>query len=126
MEHPIDTMMDGLDVAFTGPMDLSVDYGVPGQFDHPDVVARVREVEAAAARTKTMMGAFLGSVEQAAKQVAAGYRFLAVSGDIALLGNAAKALVASLKQTDDPITRGHQSVLNPDEYPMPATGPVAG
>ncbi len=98
MEQPIDAMMDGLDVAFIGPMDLSVDYGVPGQFDHPDVAARIREIESAAARTTTVMGAFVGSVEQAAKLVAAGYRYLAVSGDITLLGNAAKTLVSSLKQ----------------------------
>jgi len=97
MEQPLDALMEGLDVAFIGPMDLSVDHGVPGQFDHPNVVARIREVEAAAARTNTAMGAFVGSVEPAAKLVAAGYRFLAVSGDIALLGSAAKTLVASLK-----------------------------
>jgi 2-keto-3-deoxy-L-rhamnonate aldolase RhmA len=98
LEPPLETLMEGLDVAFIGPMDLSVDYGVPGQFDHAEVVARIREVELAAARTKTAMGAFVGSVEQAAKLVATGYRFLAVSGDIALLGGAAKTLVASLKQ----------------------------
>jgi 2-keto-3-deoxy-L-rhamnonate aldolase RhmA len=44
------------------------------------------------------MGAFVGSVEQAAKLVAAGYRYLAVSGDITLLGNAAKTLVATLRE----------------------------
>jgi len=98
MEQPIDAMMGGLDVAFIGPMDLSVDYGVPGQFDHPDVVARIRAVEAAAARAQTVMGAFVGSAEQAAKLVAAGYRFLAVSGDIALLGGAAKALITTLRE----------------------------
>ncbi|MFH1858070.1 MAG: aldolase/citrate lyase family protein, partial [Candidatus Omnitrophota bacterium] len=98
VEEPIDTMMQGLDVAFIGPMDLSVDFGAPGKFDHPEVVTRIREVEAAAARTGTHMGAFVGSVEQAAKLAAAGYRYLGVSGDITMLGNAAKNLIASLHQ----------------------------
>jgi 2-keto-3-deoxy-L-rhamnonate aldolase RhmA len=98
IEEPIDAVMEGLDVAFIGPMDLSVDFGAPGQFDHPEVTARIRQIEAAAARAGTHMGAFVGSVEEAARLAADGYRYLAVSGDITLLGNAAKTLVASLHE----------------------------
>lgn len=98
MEEPIDKMMEELDVAFIGPMDLSVDFGFPGQFDHPEVVTRIRRIEEAASRTGTYMGAFVGSVEQTAKLTAAGYRYLAVSGDVTILGNGAKSLVASLHQ----------------------------
>jgi 2-keto-3-deoxy-L-rhamnonate aldolase RhmA len=96
IDEPIDQMMEGLDVAFIGPMDLSVDFGVPGQFDHPDVVARIGKIEEAAARTGTYMGAFVGSVEQAGKLAKTGYRYLAVSGDVTLLGNSAKNLIESL------------------------------
>jgi 2-keto-3-deoxy-L-rhamnonate aldolase RhmA len=103
IDEPIDEMMQELDVAFIGPMDLSVDFGVPGQFDHPDVVARIRRIEEAAKRTNTYMGAFVGSVEQTAKLAAAGYRYLAVSGDITMLGNSARSLVASLHQAIDKI-----------------------
>ncbi len=98
IEEPIDKMMQGLDVAFIGPMDLSVDFGFPGQFDHPEVVTRIHQIEEAASRTGTYMGAFVGSVEQAAKVAAAGYRYLAVSGDVTMLGNSAKTLVSSLHQ----------------------------
>ena len=98
VEEPIDPMMEGLDVAFIGPTDLSVDFGVPGQPDHPEVAARIQRVEEAAARTGTYMGAFVGSVKQASKLAAAGYRYLGVSGDITLLGNAARDLVSSLRQ----------------------------
>jgi 2-keto-3-deoxy-L-rhamnonate aldolase RhmA len=98
IEEPIDKMMQGLDVAFIGPMDLSVDFGFPGQFDHPEVVTRIHQIEEAASRTGTYMGAFVGSVEQTAKLAAAGYRYLAVSGDVTILGNGAKNLVTSLHQ----------------------------
>ena len=101
VDEPIDRMMEGLDVAFIGPMDLSVDFGVPGKFDHPDVAGRIRQVEEAAARTGTHMGAFVGSVEQTAKLAAKGYRYLAVSGDVTILGNGAKNLVTSLHQATD-------------------------
>ena len=95
IEEPIDSMMRGLDVGFIGPMDLSVDFGVLGQFEHPEVIARIRRIEEAAARTGTHMGAFVGSVDQAAKLAAAGYRYLAVSGDVTMLGNGAKTLVVA-------------------------------
>jgi 4-hydroxy-2-oxoheptanedioate aldolase len=100
IEEPIDAMMHNLDVAFIGPMDLSVDFGVPGQFDHPEVAARIRRVEEAASRTGTHMGAFVGSIEMAGKLAAQGYRYLAVSGDVGILGNAAKNLVNSLHEAE--------------------------
>jgi 2-keto-3-deoxy-L-rhamnonate aldolase RhmA len=103
IDESIDKMMENLDVAFIGPMDLSVDFGYPGQFDHPEVAARIREIEEAAARTGTYMGAFVGTVEQTAKLVAKGYRYLAVSGDVTILGNGAKNLVTSLHQAADKV-----------------------
>jgi 2-keto-3-deoxy-L-rhamnonate aldolase RhmA len=75
-----------------------VDFGFPGQFDHPDVAARIAEIEAAAQRTGTKMGAFVGAVEKAGQLAKAGYRYLAVSGDVAILGSGAKNLVQSLHQ----------------------------
>jgi hypothetical protein len=44
------------------------------------------------------MGAFVGSVEQSAKLAAAGYRYLAVAGDVTILGNGARSLVTSLHE----------------------------
>jgi len=98
IEEPIDQMMHGLDVAFIGPTDLSVDFGVPGQSDHPEVCERISRIEAAAKRTGTVMGAFVGSVEKAVRLAKAGYRYIAVSGDISILGNGAKNMVASLRE----------------------------
>src|SRR5262249_16582919 len=89
--------MQGLNVVFVGPVDLSVDFGVPGQLEHPSVGAYLRELETAAARTGTMLGAFVGTAEQAGRLVAKGYRYLAVSGDITLLSNGARMLAASLR-----------------------------
>jgi 2-keto-3-deoxy-L-rhamnonate aldolase RhmA len=96
VDDPIDPMMEKLDVAFIGPMDLSVDFGAPGKFDHPEVVERISQVEEAAKRTNTHMGAFVGSVEKSAELVGKGYRYLAVAGDVSLLLGAAKNLIQSL------------------------------
>ncbi|KAA5539739.1 2-dehydro-3-deoxyglucarate aldolase [Roseiconus nitratireducens] len=39
--------VDGVDVLFVGPLDLSVNLGYPGQFDHPEMVAALQRVVAA-------------------------------------------------------------------------------
>lgn len=102
IDDPIAPMLDGLDVAFIGPMDLSVDFGVPGQFGDPAVQARIAQIEAAVAPTSTVMGAFAGSVEAARQYVAKGYRYVAVSGDVSLLLGAARTMVQALREAGRP------------------------
>lgn len=98
IDQPCDPMFDGLDVAFIGPTDLSVDFGVAGQADTPAVRARIAEIEAAAQRTGTVMGAFVSSVDAARRCLESGYRYIAASGDVTLLSKGAKGLVAELEQ----------------------------
>jgi 2-keto-3-deoxy-L-rhamnonate aldolase RhmA len=38
-------MMEGLEVAFIRPMDLSVDFGVSGELEHPEVLAHIRRTD---------------------------------------------------------------------------------
>lgn len=99
IDDPIEPMLEGLDIAFIGPMDLSADFGAPGQFDDPAVVDRIRHVENAVQQTKTtVMGGFAGTLAAAERFVEAGYRFIAVGGDVSLLSNASKSLVKSLHE----------------------------
>lgn len=49
-------VVEGVDMAFVAPFDLSTSLGVHGQFDHPDFVAAVRRVEAAAMRAGIPLG----------------------------------------------------------------------
>ena len=46
----------------------------------------------------TFMGAFVGTVERAARLASEGYRYLAVSGDVGMLVNGARNLVKSLHE----------------------------
>lgn len=95
MDDPCDPMMDGLDVAFIGPVDLRVDYGLDA--DDAKVDKHVRTVEAAAARAGTFMGAFAGTVDAAERSLAAGYSYIAVAGDVTFLSGAAKSCVSQLR-----------------------------
>jgi 4-hydroxy-2-oxoheptanedioate aldolase len=48
--------VDGVDMAFVAPFDLSTSLGVSGQFDHPDYREAVGEIEAAAMAAKIPLG----------------------------------------------------------------------
>ncbi|WP_284035483.1 aldolase/citrate lyase family protein [Neobacillus sp. 114] len=104
IDHPCEPMFETLDVAFIGPMDLSVDFGVPGNFIDSTVQRRVAEIERAAANSGTIMGAFAGTVADVRRYLAAGYRYLAISGDISFLSKGAKSLMSSLRETYEEIS----------------------
>lgn len=101
IDEPCDPMFDQLDVAFIGPSDLSIDFGSPGNADHPHVRGRIELVEAAAARHGSVMGIATKDVPSTRRYLAAGYRYLAVAGDVALLVGAARELVAELHELRD-------------------------
>lgn len=96
IETPIERAIEGLDVAFVGLMDLSVDLGVPGQFGHPLVAERVRAIEQAANSTGVALGGVAGSAEQAQTLVAAGYRYLALASDTTMFLSSARSLLAGV------------------------------
>lgn len=56
--------IDGIDVVFVGPYDLSQDLGIPGQLGHPDLLAAGRTIAAGAVSHATM-GVHVQTVEDA-------------------------------------------------------------
>jgi 2-keto-3-deoxy-L-rhamnonate aldolase RhmA len=96
VEQPIASAIAGLDVAFIGLMDLSVDFGVPGQFGDPRVAEHVQAIERAAAQAGIALGGVAGSPEQAAGLVEAGYRFLALASDTTMFLQSARSLLAGM------------------------------
>jgi 2-keto-3-deoxy-L-rhamnonate aldolase RhmA len=111
VEQPWDDVLAPLDVVFIGPGDLSIEYGRP--LDDPEVQAHIARAEDAARRTGTMLGRHAAGAEQAAALAARGYRFIGVSADTTLLGDAATALVegirAAVQATPDTPTAGRDA-----------------
>lgn len=72
--------IEGVDVLFVGPLDLSVNLGHPAQFDHPEVASAFRQVVAACERQGKSAGILTkaGFVE-AHKQM--GFRLIACGSD---------------------------------------------
>lgn len=98
LEQPLVRLMNGLDVAFIGSLDLTVDMGVPGKLDDPHVQQRLREFEHAAASAKVHLGIYADSPARAAQAAAAGYRMIALSSDLGALAAAAKGWTKQLQE----------------------------
>ncbi|MGO4692589.1 HpcH/HpaI aldolase family protein [Glaciibacter sp. 2TAF33] len=89
----IDSAMASLDVAFIGPVDLSVDLGTPGELGSEPMKQAAAVIEAAAARAGVPMGIFAGSADAAESVRAKGYRYIVVGSDLTMLTAGAAALL---------------------------------
>jgi 4-hydroxy-2-oxoheptanedioate aldolase len=74
----------GLDGVFIGPFDLSQSLGVPGQIEHPGVLARVEAIVRVAAGRQVATAVFAPTPPLARRWLELGVRLVAVSFDTAL------------------------------------------
>jgi len=79
------TATDGLDGIWIGHFDLSTSLGIPGQFDHPDLIAAEDRVRRACTRHKKSFGCLVMNVERGIGAYHAGYDMICYSGDVWLL-----------------------------------------
>jgi 2-keto-3-deoxy-L-rhamnonate aldolase RhmA len=98
LEQPLATLMNGLDIAFIGSLDLTVDMGVPGKLEDPVVQARLREIERAATTANVHLGIYADSPARAAQAMASGYRMIALSSDLGALAAAARGWTRQLQE----------------------------
>jgi 2-dehydro-3-deoxyglucarate aldolase/4-hydroxy-2-oxoheptanedioate aldolase len=87
--------LDGVDVLFVGPRDLSHALGVPGQTEAPMYVAALDQVLTAAKQHGKAAGLLVPDGAAAAGMAAEGWQFLAIGSDTTLL---AGAVVAELRK----------------------------
>jgi len=83
----------GIDVLFIGPYDLSASLGIPGQVEHPLVLAAMEKTQAAAKKVGVALGFFCDDVPTAIKWKNRGVQYLSFSADVSLLYNAFKTSV---------------------------------
>lgn len=69
--------VDGIDLLVPAPFDLSTDLGISGQFDHPDFIAAVNNIEMAAKTAGLPLGGIGLTQEQTATLISRGYRVFA-------------------------------------------------
>jgi 4-hydroxy-2-oxoheptanedioate aldolase len=89
--------VEGVTALVLAPLDLSVDLGCPGQFDHPDFLEAVAKFEEATTAAKKPKSTLATSEEQARSAIARGYATLMVGFDVLMLKNAAALAIAWVK-----------------------------
>jgi 2-keto-3-deoxy-L-rhamnonate aldolase RhmA len=91
--------IDGVDMLFIGPNDLSGSIGKLGQFDDPEVIALRERAEDAIKTAGSLLGGLavpgLGIVDM----VSRGYDFVTASSDITLMRDAALAQLADTRKS---------------------------
>ncbi|KFD40916.1 2,4-dihydroxyhept-2-ene-1,7-dioic acid aldolase [Peptococcaceae bacterium SCADC1_2_3] len=92
--------VEEVDAFIIGPYDLSGSLGVPGQFDHPDVIAALKEVKEISRRLKKTSGFHVipPRPEAVLEKYVEGYRFLAYSLDILFLGESCREGLEELRK----------------------------
>lgn len=89
--------VQGVDVLFIGPMDLSVNLGHPGDFTPPGFVAHLRNVVDACERHGKTAG-ILSRPELVSQHKSLGFRFVALGSDAGAIVQGMTQNLAALKQ----------------------------
>ena len=81
--------VDGVDVLFVGPTDLSYNMGIRDQLDHPRFIAALEKVSAAAKKHGKAAGILVHNPSLVAKCRDLGYTFVALGSD----GGSGRAII---------------------------------
>jgi 2-keto-3-deoxy-L-rhamnonate aldolase RhmA len=89
--------VDGVDMLFVGPFDLSAQLGYLGQPDHPEVQRAVQRIEKAAKAAGKLLGGIATPERGPEQLVKAGYDLLIPDADVAHLRTGAETSVARFR-----------------------------
>lgn len=92
--------VEGIDVLFVGPLDLSTALGVQGNLQAPEFQRALESIETAARTHHKTLGVAAANDRMASEYRERSYRFVSLSSDTALLVEAAHNLLASVKRQD--------------------------
>ncbi|MEM8946868.1 MAG: aldolase/citrate lyase family protein [Planctomycetota bacterium] len=93
--------IDGVDLLFVGPTDLSVSLGVPGEFLHPKCVNALKRVSTACASAGKWWGALCPNVEHARHCRNLGCGLLSLHGDLTCFRRGVQDLEDTFKEFMD-------------------------
>lgn len=79
--------VDGVDILFVGPADLSLSMGCPGEFDHPKIRKVCKKVVAACEKYGKAAGIPCGATGRIKDYLEQGFRFLCGASDYRLIKN---------------------------------------
>jgi 2-keto-3-deoxy-L-rhamnonate aldolase RhmA len=88
---------DGVDGAMIGPVDLSINMGIPGQTTHPRLLELVNRVREACLNRGVRFGDYVGSPDAVTAAVEAGASWVIVGTEMDALGEAWRGAAASVR-----------------------------
>lgn len=89
--------VDGIDVIFIGPRDLSATLGKLNQFSDPVVRGEIERAEQAILQSGKILGSTAMNGKVAREMAGNGHRFIISGSDATLLGSAAAAMLADAR-----------------------------
>ena len=88
--------VDGIDVCFIGSSDLSVSYGIPGQYQDPDFVATFNRILDIAARRNIIQGIVATDYDGASRWIERGVQFFECDNELDFIRNGAARAMEGL------------------------------
>lgn len=89
--------VDGIDVIFIGPMDLSQSYGVPGKTTDPEVKAAIDTITAKTLAAGKAVGTTAASAEAAKALIAKGVQYILLSSDEGIIVKWGKETISRIR-----------------------------
>lgn len=88
----------GVNAVFVGPNDLTVNMGIPNEYDHPDLIAILQRIIDTANRRHVAAGCWFAETQQALRTIRQGARLVVFSNDGVLLRDAFAAAFNDLRR----------------------------
>ncbi len=89
--------VEGLDVIFIGPMDLSQSYGVPGQTKNPEVAQAIESITEKTKSAGKIVGTVAGTPEAARALIEKGVQYILLSSDQGMIVNWGKNALKAIR-----------------------------
>jgi 2-keto-3-deoxy-L-rhamnonate aldolase RhmA len=86
--------IDGVDVLFVGPTDLTHSMGIPGRFDDARYLSALERVVAAAQGAGKAAGILLRDAKALPRHIELGFQFVGLGSDGAFVADGARAVLA--------------------------------
>ena len=90
--------IDGVDVLFAGPADLSMALGIFGQWEHPDFTGAVKRIASAAIKHGKAAGVLFMDPSQYGFYFEKGFRFIGCGSDMVFLNEGARSVAGRMQE----------------------------
>jgi len=94
-------IVEGIDIVFIGPYDLSQSLGVPGQVSHPQIIETMNDIAKRAHALNIVVGTFTDTPHLADMWKKAGVQYISYSVDVGIFTNTCSELVKDLESTKE-------------------------